>query len=112
MIIKIQKNEKIVGVIELENDFDIPMELFEGTLRRLDFGAGKYAPDNWLEPDGKGCSKHDMMGSISRHLADWYACDKIDHEVDQPSLWGAQCRIAMMSCRDLMGIKHPDDEEK
>ena len=53
---------------------------FEDYLKVLDFGASKYSPNGWLEPNGARTSFKEYHDSIFHHLAKSFAGQRLDDE--------------------------------
>lgn len=66
--------------------------------------TGKYTPNNWLLPDGKGCDRKSMYGSIFRHVADAYAGNKKDKDSGLDPRQHAAIRLMMDYTRDKRGL--------
>lgn len=56
-------------------------------VRVLEFGALKYAPDNWK----KGLDKKEILESLQRHLAALMDGEEIDPESGLPHIGHIQC---------------------
>jgi hypothetical protein len=82
----------------------VPKELFTGTLYVLEFGANKYAANNWLLPDGVNSDHKSMYGSIFRHVAEAYAGKEHDPESRLHPAMHAQARLGMMLARKVRGL--------
>jgi hypothetical protein len=80
----------------------IPLEVLEGPARVLEYGASKYARDNWKKPTHWSVSYACLM----RHMAAWQAGDLIDDESGQSHLAHAACNILQML---YMEKHHPEE---
>ena len=82
----------------MKNDMDkpdwslIPLDIIEGIVRVLTYGAKKYARDNW-----KKVSVNRNFAALLRHLTKWQAGEEFDPESGLHHLDHAMC--------DLMFIK-------
>ena len=55
----------------------VPLEALEGIVRVLEYGANKYAPDNWKKvPD----ATESYRGALLRHLTKLQAGEEFDKE--------------------------------
>lgn len=70
---------------------------------------GLHKPNNWLEPDGKGCSHKEMYASIFRHVAEAYSNKKLDEKSGLDVRLHAAVRLMMDYTREKLNIKHPLD---
>jgi hypothetical protein len=71
--------------------------------------SGKYPLNNWLEPNGKGCDRKSMYGSMFRHAAESYCGVTADRDSGLRPRQHAICRLVMDDVRSLKGLKHPAD---
>lgn len=71
----------------------IPPQFLEGIAAVLQFGAKKYARNNWM----KGMSWSVVFGSIMRHLWAWFRGEENDPESGLPHLWHAGCGLMFLS---------------
>lgn len=81
------------------DDPKLPMELLdplflEGVARVLEYGAQKYAKNNWMS----GMAWTVVFGSILRHLWAWARGETLDLESGLPHLHHAACGL-MFLCR-------------
>jgi hypothetical protein len=68
---------------------------FYDFLKVLEMGAKKYAPKNWLRPDGTKASFKDMHASMFRHLAESQSGATKDVESQLHPLLHLACRALM-----------------
>lgn len=71
--------------------------------------SGKYEPNNWLQPDGKGCGHKSMYASIHRHVSFASVGVKLDKDSGMDHRLHAAIRLMMDYTRYRKGIKHPED---
>lgn len=95
--------------VKTKDGHEVPEEFFD-FLDIIDIGAKKYAPNNWLEPDGMRSSHKDMHDSIFHHIAESYSGFREDQQSGKDPLLHAACRILMLYTRKKRGIKHSNDE--
>lgn len=74
--------------------------------------SGKYALNNWLEQNGKGCDRKSMYASIFRHNAEAYTGVTFDKDSGLDPDLHASCRNIMSYTRKQMGLVHPNDAPK
>lgn len=60
----------------------LPVEAMEEIVKVLQFGATKYAPENWR----KGLSWDETYDSLMRHLIAWKRGEKVDPETGLPHM--------------------------
>lgn len=89
---------------------EVPDEFFD-FLDIVLMGARKYAPNNWLKPDGKRSSHKENHDSMFHHLAESYSGLKVDKESGQNPKLHLATRVLMGYTREKRGIIHPDDKE-
>ena len=82
----------------------LPTRPLEAVARVLDFGAKKYAPDNWR----KGIAYTRVYGAVLRHLWAWWRGESTDVESGQPHLACAMCELAFLLEYELS----PDTERR
>lgn len=70
----------------------VPSELIEEVAKVLEFGATKYARDNWRQ----GMSWNQTLDSCLRHLMKWNSGEDIDPESGLCHLSHAACNIAFL----------------
>lgn len=70
----------------------LPTAPLESIARVLDFGAAKYAPNNWR----KGLAYSRVYGAILRHLWSWWRGEDNDRETGLPHLAHAGCEILFL----------------
>lgn len=70
----------------------LPTAPLEEIARVLDFGAVKYAPNNWR----KGLAYSRVYGAILRHLWAWWRGEDNDRETGLPHLAHAGCEILFL----------------
>lgn len=77
----------------------LPWDATTLVVRVLDFGARKYAPDNWRKvPDAP--SRY--FDASIRHLSAWRRGEKLDAETGLPHLAHAACCVLFM-----LALEHP-----
>ena len=89
-------------------EFDALLDEAEAVFK---FGKEKHGNLNFVEVDGKKCSKKDRYAAAARHLAAAYCGNPIDSETGQHHLAHLLCNVFMWYYRDKVGLIHPDDEE-
>ncbi len=70
----------------------LPTRPLEAIARVLDFGARKYAPDNWR----KGIAYTRVYGAILRHMWAWWRGEQADPETREHPLAHAACEILFL----------------
>jgi hypothetical protein len=70
----------------------LPTAPLEAIARVLDFGAAKYAPNNWR----KGLAYSRVYGAVLRHLWAWWRGEDNDRETGLPHLAHAGCEILFL----------------
>ena len=71
----------------------LPLRAVEDVVKVLEFGARKYAPDNWMKvPD----ARERYWDAAMRHLIEWKAGDKRDGETGLSHLAHAICCLLFM----------------
>lgn len=90
-------------------DIDLPMEMHH-YVKVLILGAEKYAPNNWLEVDGKSSDHRSMHASMFRHLADSHAGKRKDHDSGLDPLLHLAARALMLYTRHQKGLTHGVDK--
>lgn len=89
------------------NDIEIPIE-FEDYKKVIEYGAKKYAANNWLEQNGQKSSDKDMFASMLRHLASATKAE-LDPETGLDHLLHLATRALMVYTRRQRGLVHWDD---
>lgn len=71
----------------------VPLEALEEVARVLDFGARKYAPDNWrhVRP-----FRSRYLAAALRHLAAYQGGQELDPETELPHLAHATCCLLFL----------------
>lgn len=68
-----------------------------GTIRQvvevLEYGANKYAPDNWMNVENAHTRYYD---AANRHLDDWWNGERIDPETGKSHLAHAICCLLFL----------------
>lgn len=84
---------------------EMPPE-FKDVFLVLEFGAQKYPPDGWLNPDPvKAKLTHrSNCDSMFHHLAARYAGIKTDHESELSHYLHLSCRALMAYTREKRGL--------
>lgn len=72
----------------------LPMEAVEEIVKVLEFGAKKYAADNWRE--GSGFSWLRVANSLRRHLYAWLRGEDRDPETGLSHLAHAGCNVLFL----------------
>jgi hypothetical protein len=70
----------------------LPVYATECIVKVLEFGAKKYAPDNWRKCE-------DTMryyDAALRHLLAWKSGEKVDPDSKMPHLWHAACNLLFL----------------
>lgn len=80
----------------------IPLDCLEEAARVLEYGASKYARDNWKKPTHWTVSYACLM----RHMAAWQSGEDLDPESQRNHLGHAMCNILQM----LYQLKHHPEE--
>jgi hypothetical protein len=92
-------------------DLQIPEEMHD-FIKVLEMGAKKYAPNNWLEPEGKSSSEIEMHDHMGHHWARSYASifngDRLD-ESGLDHLLHLACRALMLYTRRQRNIRSSKD---
>lgn len=70
----------------------LPTRPLDAVARVLDFGAKKYAPDNWR----KGIAYTRVYGAVLRHLWAWWRGEQTDADSGQPHLACACCELMFL----------------
>lgn len=70
----------------------IPKEALIGMARVLDYGAKKYAPDNWKNCDDINRYKD----ALWRHMLDWQGGEECDSESKLKHLYHMMCNAAFL----------------
>ncbi len=82
----------------------LPPELLLETAKVLEYGARKYAPNNWA--NGADWSRY--FGAMNRHLWAWWAGEDNDPETDLSHLAHAACCLAFLMAYQGRGIGTDD----
>lgn len=82
----------------LSKEIEWPAE-FTDVFKVLDFGASKYAPNDWLREDCPGMSHKDNCASMFRHLSKHVADIELDDESNLDHLLHIACRALMAYTR-------------
>lgn len=90
-----------VSTVELETaaTFTLVPELFD-FLKVMDYGATKYAADNWLAAEAVGMDNRSCHASMFRHVAESYCGQRADHESGLHPLYHAATRALMKATKD------------
>lgn len=88
----------------LEMGVEIPPEMFD-FIKVMNFGAKKYAANNWLLPDGINSDHKSMHASIFRHVAESSCGHKHDWETGLHPLLHAATRCLMLYTRQQRGLE-------
>lgn len=71
----------------------IAPEVLEAMAEVLQYGAKKYAPNNWM----RGISWTTVFGAVLRHLWAWFRGEDIDPESGLPHLSHAACGLMFLT---------------
>lgn len=82
---------------------EIPPEMLE-FIEVMILGADKYAPNNWLLPNGTNSDHKSMHASMFRHIASSSAGIRVDKDSGLDHLLNAACRCLMMYTRIKRGL--------
>ncbi len=93
---------------ETERQVIVPEE-FDDYLKVVVYGELKYAPMNYLLPDGSKSSFKDMHDSMFHHLAESFSGLREDKDTKLDPLLHLATRALMMYTRLKRNIKHPLD---
>jgi hypothetical protein len=80
----------------------IPMAAMKEAAHVLEYGATKYAIDNWMKPTNWRVSYACLM----RHMSAWQSGEDLDPESERNHLGHAMCNILQML---YMLENHPDE---
>lgn len=85
---------------------DLFQKEFLDVLKVLEYGASKYSPDGWLNPDPYLAKFNhiDNTSSMFRHLAESYNKLNADPETGLDPLLHLACRALMAYCRKKRGL--------
>lgn len=83
---------------------EIPSEMME-FVEVMILGAAKYAPNNWLLPNGTNSDHRSMHASLFRHVAESSCGSREDKETKLDPLLHVACRALMMYTRIKRGMK-------
>lgn len=86
----------------------LPIDWLDVNLVLL-MGATKYAPNNWLEPDGKRSTYKEYHDSMFHHLAKSFSKERLDPESNLDHLLHVAVNALMCYTRLKRNIKHPND---
>ncbi len=70
----------------------LPTRPLEAVAQVLDFGARKYAPNNWR----KGIAYTRIYGAVLRHMWAWWRGELADHETGLHPLAHAACELLFL----------------
>lgn len=70
----------------------LPTRPLMAVARVLDFGAKKYAPNNWR----RGIAYTRVYGAVLRHIWAWWQGEAIDAETQEPHLACAACELLFL----------------
>jgi len=71
----------------------LPLRAVEDVVKVLEFGARKYAPDNWMKVPN---ARERYWDAAMRHMVEWKAGDKKDGETGVSHLAHAICCLLFM----------------
>jgi hypothetical protein len=75
----------------------------------LEFGAGKYAPDNWKHVEN---ARQRYYDALMRHVQAWWHGERQDPETDLHHLAHAGCCILFLLWLDNNAITTKDQPER
>ena len=81
----------------------LPLRAVEDVVKVLEFGAQKYAPDNWMKVPN---ARERYWDAAMRHLIEWKAGDKVDGETGISHLAHAVCCLLFMLWFDKQDAFH------
>lgn len=109
-LIELNKGELQASPLKYNPRLELPKE-FNDVIKVLEFGATKYAVNNWLKPNGKGAGHKENHDSMFHHLAESFAGRKVDKESGLHPLLHLACRALMAYTRTERGIVKGDENE-
>lgn len=71
----------------------LPLEAVEEIVKVLEYGANKYAPDNWMKVPG---AEERYWDAAMRHLIAWKKDARLDDETQLSHLAHAACCLLFM----------------
>lgn len=80
----------------------LPWDAVEDVVRVLDYGAKKYARDNWRYVDD---AETRYLAAAFRHLAAYARGENRDPETDQPHLAHAACCLLFILSQDRTNVQ-------
>lgn len=83
---------------------EVPPEMFE-FIEVMILGAKKYAPNNWLLPNGTNSDHRSMHASLFRHAAESSCGNREDKETGLDPLLHVACRALMMYTKVKRGLR-------
>lgn len=83
----------------------IPLAAMKEAAHVLEYGATKYAIDNWMKPTNWRVS----YGCLMRHMSAWQSGEDLDPESQRNHLGHAMCNILQML---YMLENHPEELER
>lgn len=82
----------------------IPPEFLLETAKVLEYGARKYAPNNWAN----GATWGRYFGALQRHMWAWWSGESKDAETDLSHLAHAACCLAFLMAYEKRDIGYDD----
>lgn len=83
----------------------VDLNCLEPCARVLEYGANKYARDNWK----KGMNLTSILDSLMRHVADLQAGKTIDEESQQLIIGHIQCNALFLGNPNIVNDIDPDN---
>ena len=75
----------------------LPLKQVATVVAVLEFGAKKYAPDNWQKVDNQ---RERYFDAAMRHIMSWWQGEKLDTETNLPHLAHAVCCLLFLMWGD------------
>jgi hypothetical protein len=82
----------------------IPPEFLWGMAEVLEYGARKYAPNNWV----RGADWSRYYSALQRHLNLWWAGEDYDEETSCSHLYHAACCLAFLAAYQNRALGQDD----
>lgn len=75
----------------------LPISAIVTVIEVMEFGAKKYAPDNWKYVEN---SRERYFNAAMRHIISWWEGEKLDEETNLPHLAHAVCCLLFLMWGD------------